>query len=376
VYNEKQTKEMLHFNYHTDSVRQVVFSPDGNILYTSSSDGSIGVISMGKLEGRLAGAHPVPINSLMHIENNAILASGDDDGLLKIWDLRLSANGKQGCVMQFNEHEGTIMDMKMNDQNNMLLTSANDGHLGVFDLRMNKLYAMSDNFEEDLTALVICKYQKKVLVSSGEGIINIFSWDWFGDCKDRIVGHPNSIDTMIKYDEDTVITGGEDGLIRAVSVLPNKIIAILSDPTEQDEGEIFHIQRVALSHDKCLLASISLDDIVKIIDVSQLGTRLKEDFDEEAYEHDLQENPKIKRKKNRVAVQGGDAMMDDDGEEKKGDDGEWEDDDSSDDYGSDSSSDDDDDDMKKKRVGKKDKKLNVKGNTVSKSKKMVEMAKK
>jgi hypothetical protein len=89
---------------------------------------------------------------------------------------------------------------------------------------------------------------------------------------------------MIKYDEDTVITGGEDGLIRAVSVLPNKIIAILSDPTDQDEGEIFHIQKVALSHDKCLLASISLDDIVKIIDVSHLGTRVKEDFDEEAYE--------------------------------------------------------------------------------------------
>ena len=76
----------------------------------------------------------------------------------------------------------------------------------------------------------------------------MFSWDWFGDCNDRIVGHPNSIDTMIKYDEDTVITGSEDGLIRAVSVLPNKIIAILSDP-DHDE-EVFHIQRVTLSHDK------------------------------------------------------------------------------------------------------------------------------
>jgi len=44
---------------------------------------------------------------------------------------------------------------------------------------------------------------------------------------------------MIKYDEDTVITGGEDGLIRAVSVLPNRILAILGDPLDQEEG--FHI---------------------------------------------------------------------------------------------------------------------------------------
>ena len=124
----------------------------------------------------------------------------------------------------------------------MLLSASCDGHLGVFDLRNAKepLYAMSDNFEEDLTCLQIMKYGKKVLVSTAEGTINIFSWDWFGDCNDRIVGHPNSIDTMIKYDEDTLITGGEDGLIRVVSVLPNKIIAILGDPTDQD-NENFHI---------------------------------------------------------------------------------------------------------------------------------------
>jgi hypothetical protein len=31
----------------------------------------------------------------------------------------------------------------------MLLSSSNDGMLGVFDLRKGQLYAMSDNFEED-----------------------------------------------------------------------------------------------------------------------------------------------------------------------------------------------------------------------------------
>mmetsp|Transcript_14466 Transcript_14466/g.10431 ORF Transcript_14466/g.10431 Transcript_14466/m.10431 type:complete len:127 (+) Transcript_14466:292-672(+) len=125
--------------------------------------------------------------------------------------------------------------MVINQQKSMLLAAANDGCLGVFDIRKPELYAMSDNFEEDLTSLVLCKNEKKVLVSSGEGVINIFSWDWFGDCNDRIVGHPNSIDTMVKYDEDLVITGSEDGLLRAVSVLPNKIVAILGDPTDLED---------------------------------------------------------------------------------------------------------------------------------------------
>ena len=107
--------------------------------------------------------------------------------------------------------------------------------LGVFDLRKKELYAMSDNFEEDLTAVTIQKDGRKVLASSSDGTINIFSWDYFGDCNDRIIGHPGAIDTMIYYDEDTVITGCEDGLIRAVSVLPNKILAILGDTIDQDD---------------------------------------------------------------------------------------------------------------------------------------------
>ena len=200
--------------------------------------------------------------------------------------------------MKFQEHEGTISEMVINNDKTMLLSASCDGCLGVFDLRKPELYAMSDNFEEDLTSLAICKDGRKVVVSSSEGVLNLFSWDWFGDCNDRITGHPNSIDTMIKYDEDTVITGSEDGLIRAVSILPNKIIAILGDPTDQDD-ETFHIQRVTLSHDKNLLASCSLDDIVKIIDVSNLGTRFKEAFDEVEYENDVRENPRNQKKKKK-----------------------------------------------------------------------------
>lgn len=59
--------------------------------------------------------------------------------------------------MKFDEHEGTISDMALNDEKNMLLSSSNDGCLGVFDLRKPELYAMSDNFEEDLTSLCIVK---------------------------------------------------------------------------------------------------------------------------------------------------------------------------------------------------------------------------
>lgn len=191
--------------------------------------------------------------------------------------------------MTFMEHEGSITDFEFHAQGKKLLSVANDGMMGVWDLRKSKLYAMSDSFEVDLNAVCMVKEDKKVLTATAEGVINIFSWDWFGDCNDRITGHPNSIECMVKYDENTVITGGEDGLIRAVSVLPNRVLAILGDPLDTEE-EIFHISNVTLSHCKTLLATSSLDDIVKIIDVTNLAERPTDGtFNMEAYERTIEE---------------------------------------------------------------------------------------
>lgn len=35
-------------------------------------------------------------------------------------------------------------------------------------------------------------------VSTSEGNLLLFKWDYFGDFKDRIIGHPNSIDSIVK----------------------------------------------------------------------------------------------------------------------------------------------------------------------------------
>lgn len=202
------------------------------------------------------------------------------------------------------------------------------------------------------------------MTASGEGVLNLFTWDWFGDCNDRIVGHPNSIQCMVKYDEDTVITGGEDGLLRVVSVLPNRILAIVGDAMDANEG--FHIQAVTLSHDRKLVASCSPDDIVKIMDVSHFADRAKDGtFDYEAYEANLEHAP------NHGKVENANKAGSDDWSSDSDADGDAvADSDDSDD--SDDSMEGADNNMHKK----KDKRLNPKKNSVGMTKKMIEQQKK
>lgn len=88
----------------------------------------------------------------------------------------------------------------------------------------------------------------------------LFKWDWFGDCKDRILGHPNSIEAMIKLDENTLITGAEDGFVRGVSVYPNKVVATLG---QHEEDEHFPITKISISHCRNFIASCSHDNSIK-----------------------------------------------------------------------------------------------------------------
>ena len=88
AYAENRMDQVLDFTHHEKSVRSIDFSPGGNIIYAASKDKSFSVISNGRVEGQLMDAHDEAINKICHIENDHVVATGDDDGVVKIWDLR------------------------------------------------------------------------------------------------------------------------------------------------------------------------------------------------------------------------------------------------------------------------------------------------
>ena len=87
-------------------------------------------------------------------------------------------------------------------------------------------------------------------------------------------GHPTSVDAVVKYDEDTVVTGSSDGFIRVVSILPNRMLGVLGG------SEDLPIERLTLSHDKARLASVSHESCLRLWDLSQLAEGSDDDDQE------------------------------------------------------------------------------------------------
>lgn len=130
--------------------------------------------------------------------------------------------------MEYTEHDDFISGLDYDPTSKVMVASSGQGTVSVYDIRKPKMLAMSDNQDDELLSICIVKDTRKVVVGSQEGVLNIYSWGDWGDCTDRFIGHPNSIDTICKIDEDTVATGSSDGIIRYSANLSGKEISAKS----------------------------------------------------------------------------------------------------------------------------------------------------
>ncbi|XP_063784850.1 WD repeat-containing protein 55 isoform X2 [Pseudophryne corroboree] len=259
---EDGNKELWSSGHHLKSCRDAAFTSDGQQLFTVSKDKSIHILNVeqGKLVKRITKAHDSALNSLLLIDEN-LFATGDESGMLKIWDLRRGT-----AFMEMKNHEEYISDMVIDQNKKLLLTASGDGTMGVFNIKRRRFELLSEYQNGDLTSVAIMKRGKKVACGSSEGTIYLFNWNGFGATSDRFAVKAESIDCMIPISDNVVCTGSTDGIIRAINILPNRVIGTVG----QHPGE--PIEQLSKSRDGKLLASCAHDQKVKFWDVSSLGS--------------------------------------------------------------------------------------------------------
>ena len=266
-----------------------------------------------------------------------LIATGDDTGGVRVWDERIIGDGQsgniyknlpRGCIYEWNENEDYISDIQHSSDGNTIVATSADGRLAVFDLRMatkggtssifkhrknedetttkNKkgggsistTFRLSDDQEDELLSLQIMKQGKKVICGTQEGVLSIFSWGTWGDCSDRFPGHPSSIETLLKIDEDTLLTGSSDGLIRVIQLQPNKLLGILNSniggegQQSRAQNEGFPIEKLGFNSNRNIVGSISAHDShIRLWDTSILHDNDDDDDSDDEDEDNDQKKP-------------------------------------------------------------------------------------
>ncbi|KAI0299432.1 WD40 repeat-like protein [Multifurca ochricompacta] len=259
------------------SCRGLAINPDGSSLYAVGKNRTLHVIdtTTATVSETRQCVHDAPINRVAH-PTPRLLATGDDDGMIKLWDPR-----KQDAIRRYTQHFDFISDFM-----------CGDGTLSVMDVRSTKSepFAHSENQEDELLSIVPFKGGTKIAVGTQLGMISIFNRNkGWGDCVDRVPGHPHSIDALCTLpsaypsSHNTILTGSSDGLLRVIELLPTRLVGVIAD-----HGD-FPIERIAIDRagEGRWVGSVGHDEVLRMTDLREVfedeggGQRQDASVDEE-----------------------------------------------------------------------------------------------
>ena len=126
----------------------------------------------------------------------------------------------------FKHHLDYISDFDYNAKYNAVVIASSDGSLSVISMKERDLLYQTSTCNDELLSCCVIKNGEYICAGTQEGIVNIYQWDEEDEICDRITGHPESVDGMVKVDESTIMTGSEDGVLRIIQVIPNQLIGI------------------------------------------------------------------------------------------------------------------------------------------------------
>ncbi|XP_052756896.1 WD repeat-containing protein 55 homolog [Galleria mellonella] len=260
-YSNDETKLVNTLELHLKACRQVEFDNNGLTVYSTAKDKVIMAtdVETGKLKQCYENAHEEPVYSLKCLDNGKIV-TGDDGGTVKLWDMR-----KPDPIFNLKISEEYVSDMITNEAQKYLVCAGGDGVLTSIDLKASKIYTTSEDYDSELTCMGLFRSETKLLVGSSKGKLYLFNWKEFGLHSDEYIGQKHSIQCMIPITQNVVVTSGEDGVLRATHMFPQRHLGIVGQHR-------LPVECLDISHDGQYIASSSHDNDVKFWNISYFET--------------------------------------------------------------------------------------------------------
>jgi hypothetical protein len=135
--------------------------------------------------------------------------------------------------MELKECDDYISDLDINESKRLVCASSGDGTLSAFNIRAKRMESpQSELFDAGFQSIRFMENKSKVIVGAEDGALNIFNINEWGNISDRFPIRGNttrgqgfcSIDNMELLNDETLVVGSSDGKLRAISILPNKIL--------------------------------------------------------------------------------------------------------------------------------------------------------
>ncbi|KAI9770023.1 MAG: hypothetical protein M1840_003735 [Geoglossum simile] len=259
---------------HTGWISTVVFSPDSKLVTSASSDETVQVwdAATGAVIQTLKG-HTSSVRIIVFSPDGKLVASASDDRTVRVWDAATGA-----VVQTFKGHTGWVRAVIFSPDSKLVASASDDRTVLVWDVATSAVVQTFKGHTGWVRAVIFSPDSKLVALVSEDKTIRM--WDAATGAVQTLKGHTGGVNAIVFSPDSKLVASASDdrtirmwdaaagaavqtfkghtGWIRTVIFSPvNKLVASASD----DRTIIF-------SPDSKLVASASNDGTVQVWDAA------------------------------------------------------------------------------------------------------------
>ncbi len=241
---------------HSTSITAVAFSPNGRWLASGSQDGGVKIweAASGR-ELRTLPGHDQPVTALQFSPDGRWLATASEDRTVKIWDVN---NSRQ--IRSLEGHSAIVTSVAFSPDGQLLASGGRDHTARIWEVRTGKELHVLDKHGKDVRSLAFSADNKRLATGSLDTLVKI--WDTSSGREiATLQGLTDPVAALSVLDQGIVLSLSERGTVKR-----------WDSATGQDArsipGEADSIIAAAISPDGSRLAWANLDFEIKLQDLN------------------------------------------------------------------------------------------------------------
>lgn len=239
---------------HEKSVRCVEYNPSGELLASSSTDGTVRIwdVNSGKCRN-IYHCHPKVINSVSFSPKGDRIVTASGDKLACVWDARTGE-----CLMELQGHAMGICSAYYSPDGKTIITASRDNSIRIWDVNNGHCVFVLSGHTSFVNSAKYSPDGHWIISASSDYTARL--WDAHkGICKKVLKGHNNSVySASFSKDSTKIVTASDDR---------NIIVWDLNGTVlKRFEGHEGGVLSAEFSNDTQKIISASIDKTIRIWD--------------------------------------------------------------------------------------------------------------
>ncbi len=235
---------------HIGAVNSISFSPDSQVIASASDDNTIKLWRSDGVKPKTLIGHKQPVDSIAFSPDGKFIVSGSWDNTIKIW----RSNGEETKTANQLKHRGAIYSVSISPDSQIIASTGQAGDIKLWHLN-GKNWQSWQAHKDQVNHVSFSRDRKLIASASSDGTIKLWKLD--GTLVKVLSGHNGAVYNVIfSPDNQTIASTGKDGTVK---VWRRNGYAQIK--TFQAQGRIYS---ASFSPNGEILASASSDNSVKL----------------------------------------------------------------------------------------------------------------